>query len=239
MTQAATGRRRRWVVVPLSVLAHVVALLLLLRAAPPDLPRPFEQGAANASLFDGRAQAASVTPPALTAAARAKPNAPAKSPPPPPDIVPQFVDGLPPLDPTAEPDLLNGEVALSVATAASAAAGQACQLAEWLQQALQQDTGVQLALEKIPRPARSVSNALMLWDGHWVEAPDAARGTSLIRGALQSGIQSAPEICRDELMRGPVLITLVDETGSTLLAVGSGEWRWADLLPAAEDDPTT
>ncbi|CAN5443820.1 hypothetical protein BH10PSE5_BH10PSE5_12060 [soil metagenome] len=236
MTQTATGRRRRWVVVPLSVLAHLMVFLFL-RAAPPDLPRPFEQGAANASLFDGRDQAASVTHSALTAPALAKPSAPAKPPPPPPDIVPQFIDGLPPLDPTAEPDLLNGEVAISVATAASAAAGQSCQLAGWLQQALQQDTGVQIALAKIPRPARSVSNALMLWDGQWVEAPAAATGIALIRGALRSGIQAAPETCRDEPMRGPVLITLVDDTGSTLLAVGSGEWRWADLLPTPYDAP--
>lgn len=230
------GRGRRWVVVSFSVLAHLVAVLFLLRSTPPDLPRGFEERGLNASLFDGRARTISLTPPA-PALAPLKPSAPAKPPPPPITVAPQFSETLPPLDPTAEPDLLDGEVAISVATAASAAAGQACQLAEWLQQALQQDTQVRIALDKIPRPARSVSNALMLWDGDWVDAPATATGVSLIRDAIQSGIQSAPQTCRDEPMRGPVLITLVDETGSTLLAVGSGEWRWADLLPVPDDSP--
>jgi hypothetical protein len=40
-------------------------------------------------------------------------------------------------------------------------------------------------------------------------------------------IAFAPEACRSQAMHGLVLIS---SGGSARLAVGSGEWRWSDLL---------
>ena len=85
----------------------------------------------------------------------------------------------------------------------------------------------------IPRPARSVANAVMLWDGGWVESPGrAAAGVTAIRMALIVGVRSAPPACQLQLVRGPELIILTAGGESTVLAIGSGEWRWGDLLDA-------
>ena len=150
------------------------------------------------------------------------------------DVLPIFADEVPPsADPA--PDPTDAEMALAVASAASAAAGQVCDLGQWLQRALQADAHVQEALTQIPKPARSVANAMMLWDGSWTAPPiQALEGNAALRSAMTAGIGAAPQACLSEKMRGPVLIMLNDGTGATLLVVGSGEWRWQDLLSALE-----
>jgi hypothetical protein len=40
----------------------------------------------------------------------------------------------------------------------------------------------------------------------------------------------APEACRKQLVHGLVLVSLSD--GNTRFAIGSGDWRWSDLLGA-------
>jgi hypothetical protein len=76
---------------------------------------------------------------------------------------------------------------------------------------------------------------MMLWDGRWVETPVQSSPQALaIRQAIVAGVRSAPEHCRIEVMRGPILIGLADPSGTTLLALGSGEWRWGDLAAVAE-----
>jgi hypothetical protein len=79
-----------------------------------------------------------------------------------------------------------------------------------------------------------VANAVMLWDGGWVEAR-ASPGEDLlqpIRQAILAGLASAPPECRDHWMSGPRFIALADQRQSTVLALGSGAWRWSDLLAA-------
>ena len=240
MTRVGRRLSRPWVIVALSLLVHLAVLLLLLRVAPSDPPRAFDQAGVDVSLFDGRDKISAFAP-ALASMVQAQakrlvPQAEAKPPPQPSDIAPIYEDSLPPVDPTAEPFNLDGDIANAVVTAASAASGQACDLTQWLQGALQANPQTQTALAQIPRPARSVANAMMLWNGRWVATPAAATGLQTLRSAVLSGVASAPEACRAELIRGPVLLTLVDPTGSTVLAVGSGEWRWNDLL--ADDLPS-
>lgn len=238
---------RKHAVLAASVLAHAGLLGLLFLSAP-------EPGVeADAGVFPislmNRATAAprlaKPTPPTPPPATPSAPEAPEVEvePPAPTDVEPIFVDAtLPPVDPTAEPDPLTTPAALSVAAAASAAAGETCQLDGWLQAALQTDPAVTLALAAIPRPARSVANAIMLWDGRWVAAGPVAEAAAPIRTALINGVMAAPEACRTEVLRGPRLLILPDSIGTTVLAVGSGEWRWGDLLVedqalAATDGP--
>jgi hypothetical protein len=147
------------------------------------------------------------------------------------DIVPQYVNFEPPADEARlNEDPNNDPVAVSV-TAASTAGGHACDVGAWLQSALQADPSVRLALTTIPRSSRSVANAIMLWDSHWTPQPmPAVAGVSALRSAMMVGVRSAPVECQTQLVRGPELIALTDANGTTLLAVGSGEWRWGDLL---------
>lgn len=233
MVGATRRLRRPSTMVAVSLLLHLAILLLFLREAPSNPPGRFDQTGVSVAMFDGRDRG-STAPPVLTSVVktRARPTPPqveAKPPPQMSDIEPIYEDSLPPVDPTAEPFSLDGEVALSVAAAASAASGQACDLTQWLQTALQNNPQSQVALAQIPRPARSVANALMLWNGRWVDMPVAAGGLQTLRAAVLAGVASAPAACRSEVIRGPVLLTLADPAGSTILAIGSGEWRWDDL----------
>ena len=223
---------RRHAVVGLSAFAHLALLLALLRV--PGEPAPIaEVGGMSVSLYDGKALAPS---PAL--AVPSPPPAPSHSasdaepdPPKPTEIIPQYLDIDWPLDdPGAERDPLHDPVALAVAASAGAA-GEACQLSLWLQQALQVDPQVQQALLRIPTPARSVANAIMIWDGAWVDPrARAAPGFADIRAALIAGIRAAPAACQAEVISGPEFVILGDGLATTILVVGSGQWRWGDML---------
>ena len=237
MAAAIPRPRLPWMMVAVSLLLHLMILLLVLREAPSDPLVAFDQAGVSVALFDGRDRNAGAAP-VLTPAAKARsgpttPQVEAKPPPQMSEVEPIYEDNLPPVDPTADPFSLDAEVALSVAAAASAASGQACDLTQWLQTALQNNPQAQAALAQIPRPARSVANAMMLWNGRWVQTPAAAGGLQALRAAVLAGVASAPQACRAEVIRGPVLLTLADPAGSTVLAIGSGEWRWDDL--GAED----
>lgn len=208
------------------MLAHAALLLPLVLLQAPSPPRGPDLGVVVVSLYDGPELASS-------AAQSAPPAAPPPAPPfePPPDVEPQFLDVelaeadlAPPRDPLQDP------VALSVA-GASGAAGETCAVGAWLQPALQGDPEVLAALGEMPRSARSVADALMLWDGVWVAPrPGAARAVAPIRAALISGVGAAPEACLAQVIRGPELITLENGATTTVLAIGSGEWKWGDLL---------
>lgn len=135
---------------------------------------------------------------------------------------------------TSPPSFDAAVVSAVVANAATATPGEPCQLSQWLQQALDSDPQVQAALPAIPRPARSVANAIMIWNGEWVQ-PDskAAWGYAILRSALVAGISAAPAACQELPVRGPELLTVTAEGETTIVAVGSGEWTWGELLAPA------
>jgi hypothetical protein len=211
-----------------SVFLHALLLFLLLRTPGRDTVQAEAAAPMEVSLVAG---------PALAAAADAATQRPRASPHPvkvkpvttPPDIVPQYVEADATAAPLPQRDSQNDPIAASVA--AAAAAGNPCQLTQWLQDALTADPQVQAALPTIPRPDRSVANALNLWSAGWIAPPPkSTAGYGALRLALVSGIHAAPAACLDALVRGPELITLVEGGDTTVVAIGSGEWRWRDLL---------
>jgi hypothetical protein len=77
----------------------------------------------------------------------------------------------------------------------------------------------------------------MLWDGGWVPMNANASALSDIRNAIVMALTATPAECREEIMQGPRLIWLADEPETTtVLALGSGSWRWADLLATPPAD---
>lgn len=215
--------RCRTSVILASAIAHALVFLIFLDRNVPV--RPEASSVVMVSLAPGFAP---VSSPQVTASSARTVAGPVQPPPPPtPDIAPRFIpqESTDTIDPHAE------AVALAVASAASAAPGQTCAMTAWLQGALQENPSIQNVLPMIPRPARSVANAMMLWNAGWVD-PDvrAQLGVDALREALTAGIEAAPEACRMQVIRGPELITLVVGDDATVLAIGSGEWRWQDLL---------
>ena len=168
------------------------------------------------------------------AAAQPTPEPPSPATPPPPRNIARPV--APPQDVVAlaagkglaaegRDELSDAQLATAT-TAGSGASGGDCNMARWLQGALRKDRLVQAAVAEVHR-----GRAIMVWNGDWVRHPgQEGNGLAAVREAILWDVAFAPEACRAEPVRGLVLLSLGDGPGSPRLVVGSGEWRWSDLL---------
>ncbi|MEG3154580.1 hypothetical protein [Sphingomonas sp. RB1R13] len=120
-----------------------------------------------------------------------------------------------------------------------AGGGRVCQLSVDAAAAIQQDPMAMAELAALPPGVRSGADAVMLWNGKWfdqqipVPAPTATGAVSInssLRLAIEKMVIAAPTECRDEAMVGPVFVPIPEGDRTTLLAIGSGAWRWSDLL---------
>lgn len=109
------------------------------------------------------------------------------------------------------------------APAAIEAAAKPCVVLDALSAALQADPDTAAALVPV---AGGSSHALMAWDGHWA----VSSATSSIRKVVIATITAETARCRDENLVGPRLI-FIPVSGTTIsIAIGSGTWRWDELL---------
>jgi hypothetical protein len=103
--------------------------------------------------------------------------------------------------------------------------GGGCDTAWRVQQALRRDPLVRAAVAG----ANRLGAAILLWNGDWVRSGgEDGKGLSAAREAITWEVAYAPEACRNQRMHGLVLLSLAD--GRTRMAIGSGDWRWSDLL---------
>lgn len=109
--------------------------------------------------------------------------------------------------------------------------GGSCDMAARLQRVVREDGDIAAAI----RQARSISNtsggAILLWDGDWKQSPgQEGKGLAGVRQAIAVEVAFAPRACKEERVRGLVLLTLSDAPGAERLVLGTGQWRWVDLL---------
>jgi hypothetical protein len=228
---AAQGRRQaakrdRWLGVALSLATHLAFLLALFwTLAPP--PSPPDPAPMTVTLVDWQPPAPKATPLAAAAPAKVPP------PPPPPRIAarpaqaPPDVVSIPAAKvASAESGSALTEAELAGATTAdSGPAGRPCDMPRRIQSALRKDPLVQAAV------AGSSAKAIMVWNGDWVRSDgEDGKGLAAVREAIMWEVAFAPAACRAEPVRGLILVSVNAAPGSTRLAVGSGEWRWSDLL---------
>jgi hypothetical protein len=110
-----------------------------------------------------------------------------------------------------------------------------CDLAGALRAVLQANAEVVDAVALMPRAAGSAANAVMLWDGAWLSSVAAAPGHGdVVESAVGDLVRAASPECRATAMIGPQFVFLDDARGGTILVIGSGEWRWDDLIQSAE-----
>ena len=122
-------------------------------------------------------------------------------------------------------DLLSDSQLAGAATIGEGGGGGSCDMARAVQQALRRDPLVRAAVEDGHRLGR----AIMLWNGDWVRSGGQdGKGLSAVREAVMWEVAFAPEACRNRPVHGLVLLSLAD--GATRFAIGSGDWRWSDLL---------
>jgi len=248
------GKGSRAVGVAISLGAHVGLALAILTARVPEM-RVYETPIINLALVQ-------IPPPAPPAVGpepggEDAPQAPPEPEPPKPEKKPE-PPKAPPLrkahrtpPPPVDADPLPAarvvaravgdevsDAALAGATTAGTGAGAGhgsgpgggdCNMPGWLQQALRKDRRVQSTVAQAHQ-----GRPILIWNGDWVRRADQeGAGLAAVREAMQWEIGFAPEACRNQRMRGLVLLTLNDGPASARLVLGSGgEWRWADMLHA-------
>lgn len=198
--------RRRWPVMIAMVGVHMALILWLAARAEHPLVRG-EPAAMSVSQIDA--------PP--------EPAAPVPLPPPPP--------ALPALLPPAVPD---PAPPASSASTASAAADAPCAPLEQVGAALAADPAVRAALSTVPADARSIAGAIVVWNGDWAAvagSPDAPLAS--VRATVLATLSALPEGCLLATVAGPRLVPIGGADGTSILVFGSGEWRWRQVLGAA------
>ena len=110
-------------------------------------------------------------------------------------------------------------------TADGGGAGAGCDMARKVQGALRRDSLVRNAVSS------ASGKALMVWDGDWVRGDgEDGKGLAAVREAILWEVAFAPAACRTQQVHGLVLLSLTGSNGPVRLGIGSGEWRWSDLL---------
>lgn len=207
----AVGKDSAWPrPIPLAVtlVVHLALLALFLTREPRrSTPEP-----AGLALFD--IASAATSPPT---ASEPRPDTPAE----PMPVVPAVIS-------VAAPQI-------ATATAPTATSAGACDLTAPVQAALRLNGEVRAALGRVPRETRSVANAMVIWNAGWLD-PDQtldAPARELIRASITTILASASESCRLQPQGGPRLLIVPGDGETIVLALGSGVWKWQDLLDTA------
>jgi hypothetical protein len=107
--------------------------------------------------------------------------------------------------------------------------GGSCDMAAAVQRALRRDALVQAQVAEAQRKPGRAGKPMLVWNGDWVRSHgEEGKGLSAVRQAILWEVGFAPAECRNQRMRGLVLISL----NSSRLVLGDASWRWSDLLHA-------
>jgi len=236
-----SAKRNRLLTAAASAACHA-AILLALVGAQPDPPVAVDAPPIQVQLVEllpeppappapkpPSPEPPAPTPPKPKAAPVEKPSPPrraiARPAPAPPDVAPLLAETGPLTNPDAE--VSDAELA-SAATADSGGGGggRACNMLQWLQGKLRKDRRVQSAMADAHR-----GRAIRVWNGDWVRHPgQEGNGLAAVREAIMWEVAFAPEACRAERVRGLVSLSLNDGPGSARVVMGSGDWRWSDVV---------
>lgn len=108
--------------------------------------------------------------------------------------------------------------------------------------AIEADPAAMRVLADLTPDLRTAADAIMIWNGGWSRASVYPGGeiADPLRQVVMREVAAAPIECRESGMLGPQVIAVADRGWTAMLAVGSGVWRWADLLlEAAPGEPST
>ncbi|WP_269713281.1 hypothetical protein [Caulobacter sp. NIBR2454] len=192
-------------------------------------PRPNpEPSSSSASSAAATVQPKPVTRPAPQRIAKPSPI------PPPPDVEPTPAGDAPTTDPgfeLSEGQLIGATTAGSGSGSGlgsgSGAGGGGCNMVRLLEAALRKNAKIQAAVAS----ASTSGKAILVWNGDWLQSPrQDGKGLAGVRQAIALEVAFAPEACRADPVKGLVVISLNDRPGGARLALGSGTWRWSDLL---------
>lgn len=151
----------------------------------------------------------------------------APAPPPPPPPRPPLPALEPPAPAAPPPDAVGATISA------------ACAPLDAITQAIEADPAARAAVEQAPRSARSVAEALVIWNERWTDLavpPDAP--LTPVRATVMRALVPLAPACLEASITGPRLLPIAGARGTTLLVFGSGVWSWQDLTVAdAEAEP--
>ena len=133
--------------------------------------------------------------------------------------------------------------------AAGSGTGQGCGMAGVLAKGISENPEAMAAVAALPREVRSETDAVMLWNGTWLEPSqsEALAGVPLVsamtgqdpvtvlKTKILATLAAAPAECREVESLGPQLIPISELGRTTMLVIGSGAWRWSSLLEPEVD----
>ena len=217
-------RHRRFVLLSVSIVLHLLFLVLLWLSTNTRQPRRSGASESLLTLALPNAGAASSAP---------ERKMPTPTPPVPTSKGPA---------PAAPADRPSDVPRTSAASGTQGVAG-GCALSRDTAVAIGQDAAAMTELHALPPSARTSADAVLLWDGQWMDEGASSRGTAAgpLRRAVEQVVADAPQSCREAAAKGPEFIAVPDGARTVMIVIGSGEWRWADLLarpvpcPSAQD----
>ena len=216
---AAAQVRRRHLLVPVILLVHLLLIALLLLspttvAVAPAIASPL-------AVFDVQ------SPTQEPAAAEPEPE-----PQPEELVMPQ-----PRIEIEVELAAAPPQPVFDAIAAERAGFGTTCDVADTLARAFTENELLKRQLARVGPRSRSVANAIMFWDGNWVNVPGAPPedAVATLRRGILEGVRAAPPECLAQDVAGPRFISVDSSTGTIVLVVGSGNWRWEQLLAAEQD----
>lgn len=161
-----------------------------------------------------------------------EPGQPAKATPRPPKPTtsqkPRPIIEMIPLPSLALPNL----AASPASEAAGSGAAGGCGLTDQLRTAILQDPESLAELAALPAGIRTEADAVMLWNGQWMDPGPQPDGSvkNPLRDLVQRLVTAAAEQCRLAVWTGPQFIAIAQGDRTTMLVIGSGSWRWQDLI---------
>jgi hypothetical protein len=121
------------------------------------------------------------------------------------------------------------------AAAAATVPGEACGTLDLVMKAMVADPDAVLAVRNSPQEMLSVAQALVIWNERWSDAAisaDAPLGPA--RAVVERTLGGMPDGCLDEQVTGPRLVPVPGDRGMMFVVIGSGVWRWRELLVPPE-----
>ena len=119
---------------------------------------------------------------------------------------------------------------------AGSGTGQGCSVANAVSAALVADKDAMAELAALPGEVRSDADAVMLWNGAWLDTDPATQmqmaSTPIpaLRRAVSDAVLALPAECQEVEMAGPQLLPIPEPGRTTMVVIGSGVWRWSSLI---------
>ena len=137
--------------------------------------------------------------------------------------------------------------------AAGSGTGQGCGMAGLLAKGISASPEAMAAVAALPKTVRSETDAVMLWNGTWLDTGQASvlsavpvlseftgqDPVSALKTVILATLATAPADCREVESLGPQFIPIAETGRTTMLVIGSGAWRWSSLIEPELDPLAT